>query len=382
MLRPLLFLLVFCSSTRSDKYDHLPHRDDVIYWKDGYCHPKEACQGVDIRTIPYILEHVTPAFVTFRNHKLYDQARTETCLRDRNILILGDSVSEELVFDIGTLLSGIGKYPDDFDKFIINKAGDMDPTLTNITLKIPNSKLSIRFDHGRRNVTLIDSWAHVRVRHRFTGHAHLSGNDLGIQTFFRPEFQEELDCLLGFSDDHINCPKPDTIIFNSGLHDPRGNAFYNNAFEDSLVKLVKMWKQRYASLRKGNVNFIFKGNTGLGPEDGPKMEKLNEISERVMNYFDLSFVDISNVTAYVPRFSKYLKYPFGGLRMYTPEGVHFGTIARHSHGANEGIGTISMLITQCILQELCDNIKSKHANGDSSYGLLVKNKDWDKYHFQ
>ena len=109
------------------------------------------------------------------------------------------------------------------------------------------------------------------------------------------------------------------------------------------------------------------------------MEKLNDISKKVMDYFDLSFVDISNVTAYVPRYSKYLSYPEGGYRMYTPEGVHFGTIARHSKGAQEGIGTISMLITQCILQELCDNIPRRRAAGESSYGLLVKEKEWAQY---
>merc|ERR1719231_1346396 len=177
----------------------------------------------------------------------------------------------------------------------------------------------------------------------------------------------------------MNCPKPDTIVFNSGLHDPRGNNFYNNAFENSLMKLIKEWKIRYAQKRKGNVNFIFKGNTGLGVEDGPKMEKLNEISKKVMDYFDLAFVDISNVTAYVPRYSKYLSYPNGGYRMYTPEGIHFGTIARHSKGAQEGIGTISMLITQYILQELCDNIPRRRAAGDHSYGLLVKKDEWAQY---
>ena len=65
---------------------------------------------------------------------------------------------------------------------------------------------------------------------------------------------------LGFKGDFINCPKPDTIVFNSGLHDPRGNRYHNSVFENSLVKLIKSWKVRYAKLRKGNVNFIFKGS--------------------------------------------------------------------------------------------------------------------------
>ena len=64
-----------------------------------------ACHGVDIKTTQFILEHVNPAFITERRHKLYDQIRAQTCLKDHRVLMLGDSVSEELVFDIGTLLS-------------------------------------------------------------------------------------------------------------------------------------------------------------------------------------------------------------------------------------------------------------------------------------
>ena len=140
----------------------------------------------------------------------------------------------------------------------------MDPTLTDIVLKTPSSKLSIRFDHGRRNTTLVDSFANVCIRQRFTGHSHLPCNNMGIETFFQRELQEELDCLLGFTDDYITCPKPDAIVFNSELHDPMGNSFYNNAFENSLMKLIKGWKSRYVQKRKGNVNFIFKGDAGLG----------------------------------------------------------------------------------------------------------------------
>ena len=64
--------------------------------------------------------------------------------------------------------------------------------------------------------------------------------------------------------------------------------------------------------------------------------------------------------------------------MYTPDGHHFGVIARQERGAEEGIGTVSMLITQLVIQELCDNLKNKRNSGDE-YGLLIKSDDWTKF---
>ena len=110
--------------------------------------------------------------------------------------------------------------------------------------------------------------------------------------------------------------------------------------------------------------------------DAVSLTKLNQISQTVMNHFDLAYVDISNVTSYVPRFNKLLMYPQGGFRMYTPDGHHFGAIARQQRGSEEGIGTISMLITQMVIQELCDTLNSKRVAGRYTYGLLVKPRDW------
>ena len=39
---------------------------------------------------------------------------------------------------------------------------------------------------------------------------------------------------------------------------------------------------KYRKLVLSHVNFIFKDDAGLSVEDGPKMEKLNETSRRVM----------------------------------------------------------------------------------------------------
>ena len=138
----LLLLLAHSQKTSSNMYANLPFREDVINERTGGCvvslhpfpsiifqsnsiqfnpiwcyflapltshfhhlQPSEVCHNLDINTIPYILGHVSPGFVTDRKHSLYDQAKTRHCLRGKNILILGDSVSEEMTFDLATLIS-------------------------------------------------------------------------------------------------------------------------------------------------------------------------------------------------------------------------------------------------------------------------------------
>lgn len=374
----LLLLLAHSQKTSSNMYANLPFREDVINERTGGCVPSEVCHNLDINTIPYILGHVSPGFVTDRKHSLYDQAKTRHCLRGKNILILGDSVSEEMTFDLATLISGVGRYHEDFNEVIIEKGGGVDYRSNSVVLKVPRSRTTLYFNHGRRNSTIYDEEDDIYVRHRFTGHPRLSANKMGMQTFFDEVFDDELDCLLGFSEDDKRCPKPDTIIFNSGLHDPTKTPEDFDQFGDLLSQLIKNWKRQYAELHKGNVNFIFKGNLNLGT-DHVALTKLNDISKTIMNHFDLAYVDISNVTSYVPRYSKYLMYPQGGTRMYSPDGHHFGAIARQERGAEQGIGTISMLITQMVLQELCDNLTSKRISGEYTYGLIVKPKEWEEF---
>ena len=61
--------------------------------------------------------HVTPLFI-IEHGKLFDKHRTEECLQGQHILFLGDSVMEELVFDLAILLSGVSRKESDLDNFI------------------------------------------------------------------------------------------------------------------------------------------------------------------------------------------------------------------------------------------------------------------------
>lgn len=174
-------------------YEQLKRRDDVINigktTDNGVTHrkctPEAVCKGINIDTIPYMGEHVLGRFID-EYGMLFDEKRTKKCLAGHNILILGDSVIEEFVFDLAILMSGIAKKEVDLDHFVKRGTG-VDISLEHFTLHIPHSHVNMDFFHGRRNVTLIDKQFDIRIRHRFTGHYSLKANMMGLDTFFRDE---------------------------------------------------------------------------------------------------------------------------------------------------------------------------------------------------
>ena len=91
--------------------DCLDYREDVLHKKDF------VDASTAISTVPYILDHTSPDFVKAYG-PLYDQKRTENCLKGHNVLLFGDSLTEELVFDLAILLSGISKNMNELDAFI------------------------------------------------------------------------------------------------------------------------------------------------------------------------------------------------------------------------------------------------------------------------
>ena len=56
------------------------------------CIPSYACEGVNVKEIPYIFEHVDATFVNQRINNLFDSKKTQSCLANKRILVLGDSV--------------------------------------------------------------------------------------------------------------------------------------------------------------------------------------------------------------------------------------------------------------------------------------------------
>jgi hypothetical protein len=56
------------------------------------CFPAYVCQGIKLNEIPYIFDHVTANFVNPRSNNLFDTRKTQSCLANKRVLVLGDSV--------------------------------------------------------------------------------------------------------------------------------------------------------------------------------------------------------------------------------------------------------------------------------------------------
>ena len=65
------------------------NRDNV---GNDQCTPAFACQDINIFEIPYIFEHVYANFVNYRSNNLFDMKKSQSCLANKRILVLGDSV--------------------------------------------------------------------------------------------------------------------------------------------------------------------------------------------------------------------------------------------------------------------------------------------------
>ena len=105
-----IFFIFFVAAKDLD----LRFREDVLHKDVLLKYDSEA----EIATIPYILEHTSPSFLKDYG-PLFDRERTEKCFEGHNVVLLGDSLTNEFVFDIAILLSGIGKNNKQLDSFIV-----------------------------------------------------------------------------------------------------------------------------------------------------------------------------------------------------------------------------------------------------------------------
>lgn len=73
----------------------LPYIEGLIYRQTKGiedCMPGFACKGVNIFEIPYMFEHVHSSFVNPRENNLFDTKKSQKCMANKRILVLGDSV--------------------------------------------------------------------------------------------------------------------------------------------------------------------------------------------------------------------------------------------------------------------------------------------------
>ena len=77
--------------------------------------------------------------------------------------------------------------------------------------------MQVQFYGNHRNMTVTAPMLGINIKHRFTGHVDLNGNNMGLDTFFHKDFQQEFNCMVD-PQPGMGCPngRPDMIVVNSG----------------------------------------------------------------------------------------------------------------------------------------------------------------------
>ena len=346
MLREFWVLILTCfllSGINSDDEDwstrdihdiiEAGEKDDLIIYdqfSSTKCNPWSACKGIDIKTIPFILDHVSWRFTNIQH--LFDTDSTEKCLRDKRITLLGDSTMIEVANDLAILLSGLASDKATLDKYLY-RTTHIDAEYSNFKLK---NHVNEDYFGNHRNMTIFNTRTNTYIRSRFIGHYDLGKDDMGIVTLVEERFQPELRCLLGFN----GCPKPDVVILNSGYHDRRHPL---KKFKKVLFQFLHDLKHNYEQLNM-HVDIIWAG-TIVGTDKWKVITDLDEIAMKTMEYLRIPYVKASEVIEYVPAY-----HP--NPQLYTPDFMHYGSVAR-LYDQNV-TGAISMLRTQRLLNEVCN----------------------------
>ena len=302
------------------------------------CHPNDACEGIDIKTIPFMIDHVLEKFTNTQG--FFDTRKTTNCLKNTRITLLGDSTMIEVANDLAILMSGLGSDSSILEKYLY-RTTHVDSAYSNFKLM---NHVKEDYFGNHRNMTIYNDELNIFIRSRFIGHYDLQKEDYGVLTLLEDSFQDELNCLLGFN----GCPVPDVVIINSGYHDRKHPV---KQFKKIVYQFLHDLKGRY-SKEKMNVDIIWAGII-LGTSKWKVISDLDDVAYRVMQHLRIPYINATEIIKFVPQ---YWSYP----SMYTPDFMHFGSVAK-LYDKNI-TGAISMLKTQRILNEVCNKyIKKKLA---------------------
>ena len=372
LLFVMLVVLVFISygkihnPRRAD--DGLEHMVGKTIISDKHsttrCNPVEACARIDITTIPYIFEHVSPSFA--RDNGWWDMKRTRDCLARKRILLLGDSTMGEMFHDLAILLSGAAASQDttvnsiimdEYVKKATTPQGRNEDREWTYELK---NDVYIKFYCCRRNMTIFASDIDTEIHFRYMGHPQLKENYGGIDTFMEKEIRPEILCMVGIDS---TCERPDFILLNSGLHD---RDVTTSEFKTVLSSFLRLLQKGYRGIfpdynktksinRNKNFPRVLWKSDFLGCQNKAKLQRadifsLDDAAYEVTKKFHIPYVNVSKVAEYVPRYSQ----NYGDnmkTKLYTSDCVHYGSISRAKYF--KSLGTISMLITQHVLHDVC-----------------------------
>lgn len=320
---------------------------DILEWdeSDAYirydsesktlCNPVNACKGIDIKTIPFMFDHVSERFTNTQN--LYDTTAVNKCLKNKRITLLGDTTMTEVANDMAVLMSGIASEKNSLEKFMY-RSTHLDQAYSDLKLM---NHVRESYYGNHRNMTVYSDETNTHIRSRFIGHYDLKKEGAGVLTLIEDSFQDELNCLLGFN----GCPMPNVVVINSGYHDRKHPI---KQFKKIIFQFLHDLKDRYAK-EKMKVEIIWAG-TIIGTAKWKIMQDLDNVAEKVTSSLKIPYMNSTDVIRYVPQFHFY-------PGMYTPDFIHYGSIAKQ---IDKNItGAVSMLKTQRLLNEICTQQQKK-----------------------
>ena len=144
-------------------------------------------------------------------------------------------------------------------------------------------------------------------------------------------------CLLGFN----GCSVPNYIIINSGFHDRKHPI---KIFEKVIFTFLNDLVHRYKR-DKLKVDIIWAGIT-LASKKWEVIAHLDQTAHKIMDILKIPFLNNTEILEYIPLYEQHHS-------MYTPDNIHFGSIAKMLD--SNITGTVSMLKTQRILNEMCNH---------------------------
>jgi hypothetical protein len=147
------------------------------------CDPSSACKGIDIRSIPFIFNHVTENFV--KTQDFYDTDAVSSCLKNKRIVLLGDSTMIELANDMTILLSGLALDSQSLEKYLY-RTTHVDAKYSHYDL--PNHVQEFYYGN-HRNMTIYSSKTNTHIRSRYIGHYDPRKDDMGVKTLLEKRFQ-------------------------------------------------------------------------------------------------------------------------------------------------------------------------------------------------
>lgn len=307
------------------------------------CNPAVACKDIDIKTIPFVFDHVSERFIN--TQKFFDTKLTNKCLKNKRITLLGDSTMIEVANDLAVLMSGLASDHSILEKYLY-RTTHVDETYSSYKLM---NHVKEDYYGNHRNMSIYSDQTDTYIRSRFIGHYDLSKDDFGILTLIEDSFQGELFCLLGFN----GCPTPDFVVINSGYHDRRHPI---KQFKKIVFQFLHDLKDRYNKEKKA-VNIIWAG-TIIGTQKWKAIVDLDNVAEKVMEALKIPYMNSTDVIQYVPQFHFY-------PGMYTPDFIHYGSVAKKMDG--NITGAVSMLKTQRILNEICYGTLRKKLEDSKTY---------------